>query len=133
MPKNLVWIVSVGILLAAALASASGSWSRSTFPTSLSPDAISTDQVSSNIGNSVKVEGVVSEVYASRGGTVFVDLDGAYPNEPFTAVIFADDVSSVGDLSAFDGKRVDVSGTIQLYRGRPEIVVSSREQIALAP
>ena len=126
MSKNLIWIVGICGALAVVFAHASSS-------TSISAGAISTIEASSRIGSSVKVEGTVSEVHVSRGGTVFVDLDGAYPDETFTAVVFPDAVASVGDLTTFEGQRVDVSGTVQMYRGRPEIIVSSREQIAVAP
>ena len=126
MSKNLIWIVGICGALVVVIAHASSS-------ASISAGAISTNEAASRVGSSVKVEGTVSEVHVSRGGAVFVDLDGAYPDETFTAVVFADSVPSVGDLTGFEGQRVDVSGTVQMYRGRPEIIVSSREQIAVAP
>jgi len=87
-------------------------------------------QAASHIGETATVEGTATEVKVSRGGTTFVDIDGVYPSQTFTAVIFAGDTVAVGDLSGLRGKTVDITGTIRLYRGKPEIIVKSRSQIA---
>jgi len=86
-------------------------------------------QAASHIGETATVEGLATEVKVSRGGTTFVDIDGAYPSQTFIAVVFASDVPALGDLSKLQGKTVDVAGTIRLYRGKPEIIVKSRSQI----
>jgi|ERR1051326_2488576 DNA/RNA endonuclease YhcR with UshA esterase domain len=86
-------------------------------------------QAASHIGETATVEGLATEVKVSRGGTTFVDIDGTYPSQTFTAVVFASDTAAVGDLSSLQGKTVDVTGTIRLYRGKPEIIVKSRSQI----
>jgi DNA/RNA endonuclease YhcR with UshA esterase domain len=87
-------------------------------------------EAASHIGQSVTVEGVVSEVHtASSGKATFIDIGGTYPNEAFTAVIFERNMSAVGDVSALTGKTVDITGAIQLYRGRPEVIIVSRSQI----
>jgi len=85
---------------------------------------------SSHAGQSVTVEGVVSEVHTARSGKeTFIDMGGAYPNQAFTAVIFAASMSAVGDVSGLTGKTVDVTGTIQMYGGKPEVIITSRAQI----
>lgn len=82
------------------------------------------------VGQTVTVEGVVGEVHTARSGkATFIDLDGRYPNQPFTAVIFADDMAAVGGVSDLEGTEVSVTGHMQMYRGRPEIIVHSRAQI----
>lgn len=94
---------------------------------------ISTGEASSHVGQYATVEGVVGEVKTSKGGTTFIDLDGHYPNEALSGVIFSSDTAAVGDISKLTGKKIDMSGTIQLYRGRPEIIVKSRGQIREVP
>ena len=89
-------------------------------------------EAASHIGETATVEGTATEVKVSRGGTTFVDIDGMYPSQTFTAVIFASDTGAVGDLSSLQGKTVDVTGTIRLYRGKLEIIVKSRAQISVA-
>ena len=85
-------------------------------------------QAASHVGETATVQGLATQVKVSRNAT-FVDIDGMYPSQTFTAVVFASDIASVGDLSGLQGKTVDVTGTIRLYRGKPEIVVKSRSQI----
>jgi DNA/RNA endonuclease YhcR with UshA esterase domain len=95
-----------------------------------SPGTISPEQAASRVGQTVTVEGTVSEVHTAQSGSAtFIDMGGEYPNEAFTGVIFASDMAAVGDVSDLDGKTVDINGSVRLYRGRPEIVISSRSQI----
>jgi hypothetical protein len=50
---------------------------------------VSTADASRYVGQTVTVEGTAS-VYASAGGTIFVDLGGSGRSSPFTGVIFKD-------------------------------------------
>lgn len=89
------------------------------------------DEAASHTGQIVTVEGTVTEVHTARSGSAtFLDMGGQYPNQVFTGVIFARDMATVGDVSDLDGKTVDIKGLVRMYRGRPEIVISSRNQIA---
>jgi hypothetical protein len=89
-------------------------------------------EAASHIGQSATVEGVVSEVHTARSGReTFIDVGGTYPNQVFTAVIFAPAMPAVGDVSGLTAKTVDITGTIQMYRGRPEVIVTSRGQIVV--
>ena len=84
----------------------------------------------SHVGQSVTVEGLVSEVHTARSGKeTFIDIGGAYPNQTFTAVIFAPSMTAVGDVSGLARKTVDLIGTVQMYEGRPEMIITSRGQI----
>lgn len=94
------------------------------------PNAISAEDAAGHAGSFATVEGFVREVHTARSGSAtFIDLDGVYPDNPFTAVIFEDDMAAVGDVSDLEGRTVDITGKIRTYRNRPEIVVSSRNQI----
>jgi DNA/RNA endonuclease YhcR with UshA esterase domain len=98
--------------------------------TSANAGMIGASGAAAHIGQTATVEGTVSEVHTAQSGkATFIDMDGNYPNEAFTAVIFAENMTSVGDVSDLTGKKVDITGTIQSYRGRPEIIVRSRDQI----
>jgi DNA/RNA endonuclease YhcR with UshA esterase domain len=75
---------------------------------------------------------VVSTKYAesSRRSPTFLDLDNPYPTEPFTIVIWGTDRAKFGTPEAtYAGKRVCVTGTIQDYRGKPEIIATDPSQI----
>ena len=72
----------------------------------------------------------MSEVHTARSGKeTFIDIGGMYPNQTFTAVIFAPNMAAVGDVSGLAGKTVDLTGTVQMYAGRPEMIITSRGQI----
>ena len=98
---------------------------------SAATSAITAEDAASHDGSLVTVEGVAREVHVARSGrAIFIDLDGTYPDQPFAAVIFEDDMAKVGDVGDLQGRTVDITGTIRMYKGRPEIVVHSRSQIA---
>jgi DNA/RNA endonuclease YhcR with UshA esterase domain len=82
-----------------------------------------------HVGQSVTVEGAVSNVFVARSGITLLDIGGRYPDNPFTAVIFASDAGKFPDVKTLGGKTVDVSGPVKLYKGKPEIVVSDAAQI----
>jgi DNA/RNA endonuclease YhcR with UshA esterase domain len=111
---KVAWIASLTALVAAP------AWAA----------VISATAASSHVGQSVTVEGLVSEVHTARSGKeTFIDIGGAYPNQTFTAVIFERSAAVVGDVSGLTGKTVDITGTIQMYEGKPEVIITSRDQI----
>jgi DNA/RNA endonuclease YhcR with UshA esterase domain len=101
-------------------------------PTLALADPIAPADTPQHVGQSVTVEGVVSEVNSTdRAGVTFVDMGGHYPDNAFTAVIFKADASKFPDISALAGKTIDVTGTIKLYKGKTEIFVTDAAQIKL--
>jgi hypothetical protein len=66
---------------------------------------------------------IVNEFTAttSHGTPTFIDLDQPYPHSVFDLVIWGDNKGDVGSFPK-SGK-VCASGTITLYRNRPEILV----------
>ncbi len=93
-------------------------------------ETVTAADAGSHVGQSVTVEGIVSGVHTARSsGVTFIDMGGSYPNNLFSGVIFSSDAAKVGDVSALTGKTVDLTGTIQMYRGKPEIIVKSADQI----
>jgi DNA/RNA endonuclease YhcR with UshA esterase domain len=60
-----------------------------------------------------------------------LNLGKPYPNQVFTAVIWGSDRSKFGSPeNSLNGKQVCVTGHIQLYRGKPEIVVRDTNQLS---
>jgi hypothetical protein len=67
---------------------------------------------------------------SKRHSPTLLDLDRAYPNQPFTIVIWGDDRAKFGTPEVgYKGKRVCVSGTLTEFRGTPEIVAKDPAQI----
>jgi len=95
-----------------------------------SPGTITAEQAAAHVGETVTVEGIVTEVHTARSrSATFIDMGGEYPDNAFAGVIFASDMGTVGDLSDLTGKTIDINGTVRLYDGRAEIVISSQNQI----
>jgi DNA/RNA endonuclease YhcR with UshA esterase domain len=93
-------------------------------------ETITPSEASQHVGQSVTVEGIVSEVHhAASGKVTFVDMGGRYPDNQFAGVIFSDDASKFPNVDSLEGKTIDVTGTITLYRGRPEIILNDAGQI----
>jgi hypothetical protein len=74
------------------------------------------------------VTGKVAQV-TSRPSVVFINLDQAGPQSPFTAIIFQDNLSSFGDVQSFQGKNVEISGFITEYHKKPEVILDSASQL----
>jgi DNA/RNA endonuclease YhcR with UshA esterase domain len=88
------------------------------------------------VGQKATVCGIVaSATFSSRskGQPTFLNLDQPYPRQIFTVVIWGKDrryFSSPPEI-AYRGKRICVTGLVELYKGKPEIIVILPTQIAV--
>jgi DNA/RNA endonuclease YhcR with UshA esterase domain len=83
-----------------------------------------------HLGQSVTVEGTVSEVHTDdRSGITFINMGGRYPDQAFTGVIFADDVDKFPNVDSLTGRVVDITGRVQSYKGRLEIIITDPAQL----
>ncbi len=99
--------------------------------TAFPQNKIKTSEAENYIGKIEIVEGFANQVYHARGGTCFIDMDGDYLNNVFAAVIFKSDLKKFKDIDEYEGKEVEVKGTIKEYGGKPEIVLRSVKQIKI--
>ena len=78
---------------------------------------------------------VASTTYAarSRGQPTFLNLDQPYPNQIFTVVIWGPDRNKFKNPPEvfFKEKRICVKGQIEIYRGKPQIIVRDPSQIVI--
>ena len=87
-----------------------------------------------HVGERATVCGVAASIHyaaQSRGRPTFINLDKTYPNQVFTILIWGEDLAKFDKPASWEGKRVCARGTITLYRGSPEIVARSGNQIAI--
>lgn len=82
-----------------------------------------------HMGETATVEGVVADVHVAPNGMILLDLGGRDPDNKFVAVIFSKDAAAFGPVSGYIGQLVQISGPIQLYRGKPEITLTQEGQI----
>jgi hypothetical protein len=107
-------------------------WPSLGFPIShAAASDITVNEAVAHVGEWTNAQGTVSEILTNRGVATIVDVGGHYPDLTFKAVLFPNHLSSPGKVQEFDRRIVIISGTIKLVRGQPEIVVTSRDQIAL--
>ncbi|MBN1633476.1 MAG: hypothetical protein JW917_04850 [Ignavibacteria bacterium] len=91
-------------------------------------EIISTKDVSDYIGKTLTVEGYIADV-VTRPKVNYLNFDNKFPKHTFTAVIFPKDAENFDDLNMFKNKNVRVKGKIELYKGKPQIIVNSPDQI----
>jgi len=94
------------------------------------PATYSATEAAKHVGETATVTGKVDGFHQSGKGNIFLNMGGAYPNQTFTAFIPSGSASLFSNAAQYEGKTVSVSGKIQLYKGKPEIIVTSPGQIS---
>jgi hypothetical protein len=89
---------------------------------------VTTGEVKNYINKNVVVRGYVADV-AIREKVAYLNFDKKYPKNTFSAVVFSEKFSEVGDLNIYKNKNVEVTGTISTYKDKPQIIVTSKNQI----
>jgi len=97
-----------------------------------SPPVITPEQAAKHVGETVVVRGKITQIVLSVNLTTHINFGGIYPNHVFTATIFKANQSQFTGVRDYDGKVVEVRGSVHLYRGKPEIVLIEPIQIRLA-
>jgi DNA/RNA endonuclease YhcR with UshA esterase domain len=101
------------------------------FITSAQSESITPQQASKYVGRTVTVEGVVSQVSTTGGGSTFINFGGRYPNHVFYAVLFRKYQTKFSGTHALLGQTVAISGKIEMHKGKPQIKLISPDQIGL--
>ncbi len=94
------------------------------------PPTIPPQEAAKHVGETATVTGRVDSFHQSGKGNIFLNMGGAYPNQAFTAFIPSGSAAQFPNAQEYDGKTITVSGKITLYRGKPEIIVTSPSQIS---
>ena len=82
------------------------------------------------VGKNVEVRGLVASVTTSPLGTAFINFGRDYPNQTFAGFIAAGSgIAADQRIAILQGKIIGITGTIELYQGKPEIEVTSMVQI----
>ena len=95
---------------------------------SYSQDTVSTKDAKNFIGETKIVRGIVASIFVSNKGTVLINFDEPHPNATFVAVI----KTGTGSVSYADVKKgsiMTISGKIEEYKGKPEIIINEQSQI----
>ena len=92
------------------------------------PVKIKSTEAKSYVGEYAIVQGYVASVY-ERENVAYLNFEKSYPDNPFTATIFAKHFSDFDDLTEYENRTVEVKGKITEYKGKPQIILNSEEQI----
>lgn len=88
-------------------------------------------QANKYIGSTVIVQGKIADTYQSKTKTIFLNFGQPYPQQCFNAVIFPSDLGNFPPRpqEVYLGQTVRIKSRIKEYRGRPEIILKTSEQI----
>lgn len=89
---------------------------------------ISATEAKSHIDANAVIRGKVVEVNIAER-LVRLNFENPYPKQTFTAVIFAAKTNLFPEVGKLKDKTVEVTGKISDYRGRPEVVLTSTNQL----
>jgi hypothetical protein len=82
------------------------------------------------IGKNVEARGFVVSLRTSPLGTTFINFGRDYPDQAFAGFIAAgSEIATDQRIATLQGKIIGITGTIELYQGKPEIEVMSTDQI----
>jgi len=73
---------------------------------------------------------VTSKVFGTKAleGLTLVNLGAAYPNQVMTVVLRGAATSVAGEI---DGKTIQVTGKVEMYKGKPEIIVRDPKSVVV--
>jgi hypothetical protein len=81
-------------------------------------------------GKMVTVIGFVADIYQSEK-VAYLNFVEKFPNNPFTAVIFSRQFTDFPEIDKYRNKRVEVTGRVSMYKGKPQIILNSPGQLKM--
>jgi len=91
-------------------------------------EELKSNEAAGKIGANAIVSGYVADVVV-REKVAYLNFDNKYPKNTFTAVIFKEKFADFGDLKIYKNKNVEVTGKINEYRGKAQIILNNKNQI----
>ena len=92
------------------------------------PKKIKAAEAKANIGKEVIIEAKVAEVNKAER-LVRLNLEKPYPAQAMTAVIFSPKTNLFPEIEKLQGKQIELTGKISEYHGRPEMILTSTNQL----
>ena len=79
-------------------------------------------------GTNAVVVGQVAEVNQTEK-VIRLNFGQKFPQQDFTAVVFAKSFGAFTNLATLAGKTVEISGKVEDYRGHPQIILHAKGQL----
>jgi len=96
---------------------------------SIKAQAVSTADAKNFVNKDTTVTGVATQVSAAKSGIIFINMDGKFPDNKFSAIIYKDDVPKFADVKKMEGKSIAVKGKVQEYNGKYNIILKDPNQL----
>ena len=105
-------------------------------PQATAQKSISAAETVNHMGETITVcDKVFGTKYleSSSSAPTFLNMGAAYPNSPFSVVIFGSNRPNFKEKPElyYDYKKVCVTGTIKEYKGKPEMIISNESEIRI--
>ena len=89
----------------------------------VAPVVVSPEEVSGQVGKTVTVKGKVDGQKSSKAGNTYLNFGGKFPNHVFSCLLRAKNFTD--PIPVYEGKIIEVTGTVSLYEGKPQIELTS--------
>jgi len=93
----------------------------------VAPVVVSPAEVSGQVGKTVTVKGKVDGQKSSKAGNTYLNFGGKFPNHVFSCLLRAKNFTD--PIPVYEGKIIEVTGTVSLYEGKPQIELTSLSAI----
>jgi len=88
-------------------------------------------QAKDYVDSTVMVTGTVAEVTLVKN-IAHVNFEKKYPETEFSGVLFMNNFPDIVDLvKSMEGKKVSLTGKIEMYKDKPQIKIESKDQVLL--
>lgn len=107
------------------------------FSTAKAQTEIKIEEVANHIGDSVKVKGRIFGVRyleTANNTPTFINIGAAYPNQVLTVVIWGDvrkKLDYTPEDKKYAGGMAVVTGKVELFKGKPQIVIHTPGQLTI--
>lgn len=85
-------------------------------------------EATNHIGKAVVIKGTVAQV-TRRDTIIYLNFEKKFPDQVFTAVIRQRDFAEFPEVDRASGRVVEVDGKVELFKGRPQIVLTKKSQL----
>jgi len=89
----------------------------------VAPVVVPAEEAAGHVGKTVTVKGKVDGQKSSKSGNTYLNFGGKFPNHVFSCVLRAKNFTD--PIPTFEGKLVEVTGTVAMYEGKPQIELTS--------
>ena len=95
----------------------------------IAQEKYTTEDAVKHYGEEATVTGIVTQVSTPRNGIIYLNMGGKFPDNVFTGVIFKKEAAAFENVKELEGKKVELTGMIVEYKGKPQIILKKPDQI----